>query len=235
MANPGIVGDNNLRAQGVVLDSVVFSSETFHDDVPAIMPTDTIISMLQQIWTSIKSTSECPYEPGWRLEVFLRVVVLNLHQDDAIVWSPSAATVYLTLAKTSIRPDMIKTPPWALRSAPAEPDLFCLRASGVLYKRKVVLTKRGYIGLAPLETRKGDVCAIVFGCRTPCILREADVEGAYRYVGSMYMPGKTMTDILDDNGGLIGMDVNILGTEESKDWVDHVSHDQVIILYEHLS
>lgn len=213
------VDGNILRVRGVIFDPVVFSSETLHDYHPATL-SEAMMAMLQQIWTLVESTTPDPYEQGWRLEVFLRVVILNIYQDDPVSWFQSAATVFFTLAKIGINTGLNKTPPWALRSTPKEPDLFYMRVGDVLFKSRVILTQRGYIGIAPLETRVGDICAIVFGCRTPCILREADAEGAYLYVGSMYMPGKTMTDILGDDGTSLGIDVNILGTEKSKDWVE---------------
>jgi hypothetical protein len=53
--------------------------------------------------------------------------------------------------------------------------------------RKLVKTSRGYIGLAPLTTRPGDLVCILLGHRLPVILRAVDKY--YLFIGECYVHG----------------------------------------------
>lgn len=64
-----------------------------------------------------------------------------------------------------------------------------------LHKR-LLFTQDGFIGMAPPETKKGDVVCLLLGCRVPVVLRER-IEGGYELVGEAYvhgvMKGEAMT------------------------------------------
>ncbi|KAJ9145284.1 Heterokaryon incompatibility protein-domain-containing protein [Pleurostoma richardsiae] len=59
--------------------------------------------------------------------------------------------------------------------------------------RHIVLTKRGYIGLAPCEVRAGDIVSCFMGATAPFILRPQNCENsgrsAFTLVGEAYMYG----------------------------------------------
>jgi hypothetical protein len=94
--------------------------------------------------------------------------------------------------------------------------------------RHFVLTSRGYMGMAPTSTRAGDVCSIIFGTTNPCILRSigADEESRYKLVGATTLQGKACYEV--DGGGVSFYDV--LGDEDSKDWVEWDVEEQDIWL-----
>jgi hypothetical protein len=54
--------------------------------------------------------------------------------------------------------------------------------------RKFCLTKKGYIGLAPLNAAEGDVVAVLNGGRVPFILRRLE-NGKFQLVGEAYVHG----------------------------------------------
>lgn len=54
-------------------------------------------------------------------------------------------------------------------------------------ERAFVQTHEGYIGLAPADTRPGDVVAIFLGCSTPLVLRPQ--QGKYSVVGESFVYG----------------------------------------------
>ena len=62
--------------------------------------------------------------------------------------------------------------------------------------KRLLITQDGFIGMAPHETRKGDVVCLLLGCRVPVVLRER-TEGGYELVGEAYvhgiMKGEAMT------------------------------------------
>jgi hypothetical protein len=53
--------------------------------------------------------------------------------------------------------------------------------------RRFLLTERGYIGLGPLSTRKDDIVALLYGGKTPYVLRaERDY---FAFLGECYVHG----------------------------------------------
>lgn len=53
--------------------------------------------------------------------------------------------------------------------------------------RRFVALSRSLYGVAPSATRKGDVCAIIFGTRSPVILRKVAGEERYQVVGAVFL------------------------------------------------
>jgi Heterokaryon incompatibility protein (HET) len=66
------------------------------------------------------------------------------------------------------------------------------RVRWCLASRKLVITARGYLALAPIGTRRGDIVSILFGCSTPMIVRAGLVH--YELIGESYVHG-----IMDGN------------------------------------
>ncbi|EMD95085.1 hypothetical protein COCC4DRAFT_53978 [Bipolaris maydis ATCC 48331] len=68
-------------------------------------------------------------------------------------------------------------------------------ASISLEQRTLITTSTGYLGLAPIAVRRGDVVAILFGSKCPMILRPV---GDYRFqvVGECYIHGLMNGEIL---------------------------------------
>jgi hypothetical protein len=104
-------------------------------------------------------------------------------------------------------------------------DRFLSYAKSMTHKSKVVLTERGYMGLAPCVARIGDMCAIIFGCSTSCILRKAKLNQQYQFVGSAIFMGKQPQYDVD---GAIWFQQ--LGDERSKDWIEWDVEEQDIDL-----
>lgn len=68
--------------------------------------------------------------------------------------------------------------------------------TSISHNRRFVVLGRGYYGTAPSTTREGDVVAIIFGTRSPSILRkvagEGEGEDKYQVVGSVILLSKTV-------------------------------------------
>jgi hypothetical protein len=92
--------------------------------------------------------------------------------------------------------------------------------------KRVIVTERGYLGFAPNVTQEGDLCSIVFGLSSPCLLRNTDVEARYVYLGPGFILGKSYIDFEEK-----GVTFNCcLGVEDSKDWKDWDVEEQDIYL-----
>ena len=57
-----------------------------------------------------------------------------------------------------------------------------------LYGRRLMTTQTGYIGLAPIASRRLDKVCILFGCSTPVILRPLG-DGHFKFIGECYVHG----------------------------------------------
>jgi hypothetical protein len=59
--------------------------------------------------------------------------------------------------------------------------------------RKVVVTDNGLIALAPTTSRNGDVIALLYGGKTPFVLRptrrSSNMENGYELIGDTYIDG----------------------------------------------
>jgi hypothetical protein len=104
-------------------------------------------------------------------------------------------------------------------------DRFLSYAKSLTHNTKFVLTERGYMGLAPCVARIGDLCAIIFGCTSSCILREAKLNQQYQFLGSAVFMGKQPHCAVDGS-----ICFRQLGDERSKDWIEWDVEEQDIDL-----
>jgi len=72
------------------------------------------------------------------------------------------------------------------------------------FNRRLVVTEKGYLGLAPEHVRTGDLVAIVIS-QVPLVLRE--VQGGYRFVGEAFvdgiMDGEALAERKEDAGSVL--------------------------------
>jgi len=67
---------------------------------------------------------------------------------------------------------------------------YAKRIYDVCAHRRLLVTKQGYIGLAPWNANIGDVVAVLYGGETPFLLRPRRSEpGVYRFVGECFVQG----------------------------------------------
>ncbi|TPX18633.1 uncharacterized protein E0L32_002490 [Thyridium curvatum] len=63
--------------------------------------------------------------------------------------------------------------------------------------RALFVTRRGYIGLAPWNSREGDRVAVLYGGATPYVFRQSPVTGRFALVGEAYVYGMMAGEALD--------------------------------------
>lgn len=61
------------------------------------------------------------------------------------------------------------------------------QARRCLESRKLITTVKGYLALAPIHTKQGDVVSLLFGCSTPMVLRP--IGNHYQLIGETYVHG----------------------------------------------
>lgn len=66
------------------------------------------------------------------------------------------------------------------------------------WNMRLVVTKQGYVGLAPRDARKGDLVCILSGYSVPAVLRRKE-DGSFQFVGESYMQGFMEGQALEDD------------------------------------
>lgn len=66
--------------------------------------------------------------------------------------------------------------------------------SNVLH-RHLIISRKGYIGLGPIPTQKGDMICVLFGCSVPVLIRK--VENHHIFVGDCYVHGLMFGEAID--------------------------------------
>ena len=74
---------------------------------------------------------------------------------------------------------------------PEPPDSFLSRVHDTIRKksRRLMVTRLGYIGMAPCRARLGEVVAVLFGCCIPLVLRRVGSREAWVVIGEAYVEG----------------------------------------------
>ena len=76
-------------------------------------------------------------------------------------------------------------------SPPSERSIFDLR-EGYTYQthyiedRVLIITERGYMGLAPTDTQRGDVVCVLEGLEMPLVMRWRELDGWWEMIGAAY-------------------------------------------------
>jgi hypothetical protein len=105
-------------------------------------------------------------------------------------------------------PADLASPPPTLQRPPSHPmhqvndklDTFLSRFHDTVRKkvRRLMVTKQGYVGVAPCRARLGDVVAILFGCSIPLVLRREPTHDAWQVVGESFVHGRMNGEITND-------------------------------------
>jgi hypothetical protein len=236
--HPEVLEGGVLKARGAVIDTVRYASELLEWDT-------TSVETLRNIWNHVAiSHTNCPYDTTdpsefRRLIAFLDSLTAGTFEGTSAEWGKSRDAFAQQLLVEEIRTQGDRSTHDTMRhvaetrgssdavnGATDATDLYFDYMRSRTDRRKFILTARGYMGLAPGLVRQDDTCGIVFGCKTPCVLRRADREHHYKYVGATFLVGKKFYDM--DGGGVTFC--NVLSEEDSKDWVDWDVEEQEIYL-----
>lgn len=218
IARPTVTEDSQLKVKGVIMDAILYASGVLDF---ATITTETVSDIFRTIESLVAGS---PYPPANRLSVFVTALTAGTREGDVMDWLRSDAAYYRQIYDTHGSPDHLDPPSWLAEEGST--TLFHNTVKGYTHNRSIVLTERGYIGLAPGLAQQGDSCAVVFGCTTPCILRPSHEGDSYMYLGATFMVGRDSYGTAD--GRIVFSE--ILGSEKSKDWTEWDVEEQDINL-----
>ncbi|KAF2828553.1 HET-domain-containing protein [Ophiobolus disseminans] len=217
---PMIVDDSILKVRGVIFDDVVWTSET-------LTLANTTLETISSIWKAVAlSRAVSPYPAGKLIDAFLCGLTRCQYEGQWSRWARdrAACAVHLLGNVSHMEEDNLEQ--WKTRGAGGDIEKFVNFVARSARNGNIVLTRRGYTGLAPRITRREDIWAIVFGSTTSCILRKASEGPRYQFLGSAMLVGKESSgEYYQKTTGFTQM-----GDEDSKDWVDWDVEEQDIEL-----
>lgn len=174
-----------LRVKAIIFDSVVFTSETFHNS----RAFSDCVEQVAAMWRSVvEQLTKHPtlYHTEHQASAFLSTLCQGSYYGERSQFNQSLQefTDYLQSNQSPDPAESYTDHRDAQRIANA------VRAES--QDRRFILLRRGYFGMTPRVARVGDVCAIIFGARTPFILRrEPGSENTYKVVGGAYVTSKS--------------------------------------------
>lgn len=206
---PDVLEDRILRVRGVILDSIWFTSETLQQS------TSTLKSLLE-LFNVVKAPQlVTPYGNNC-LEAFLATICRNLVMGDSRVWHQCKSKFFKAFERQTHSIDSFEYD----AQLGGELERFVSLIAELTDGMKLIITERGYMGMAPAVTQEKDRCAILFGSQHQCFLRAVEDQhpSTFHFLGPGYILGAQ----IESRGGL--------GAAESKDWVDWDIEEQDIYL-----
>jgi hypothetical protein len=80
----------------------------------------------------------------------------------------------------------------------------------MLEKKRLSTTRKGMVGLAPMEAERGDVVVVFLGCGVPLVLTPG--EEGLRIVGPAYVHGVMEGEVMElVNKGVLSVELIELG------------------------
>jgi hypothetical protein len=224
---PTLKEDGKLNVRGFIFDAVHYVSE------PCDWETTTT-ETVQRIWRCINTRPvESPYTgpeaaESYLLDAFLDALCAGTYDGDWPQWRQDRNLFALEarLKQFHMDDDQLSDSVAVNACDDGFENLFLHHIRNRLHNRRFILTKRGYMGLGPLIAHEGDICGIIFGCKTPCLLRKAPQDPNYKYLGATALMGKGHVDLEGDGVAF----VDALGSEQSEDWADWDVEEQDIYL-----
>lgn len=214
-----IQGGSALQVRGIVIDTLRYVSVRLEDSSEA-PEAPNALRQLVSLWDAIaqKSTRISGPQPTRLSLAFLSALARGEMEGTRDEWNESLHA-FATLLQSGLCHYQS-----SLCTSTLPRDAARIASPLVRWSRnrRLVLLGRGYYGNAPDVSREGDVCAIIYGTRTPFILRRANGKGnCYRVVGAAYIVSKT----LDTDG--VPMRLGDAGCE---DWIEWCLPTEDIIL-----
>jgi hypothetical protein len=122
-------------------------------------------------------SSLCIYVGNERLTAYVNTRVAGLHSRGAPEFKADAAAFLLrciAVAEPSVHRSYIQTLEKNARGGISWQ--YEMEIHFTPPERRFITTKKGYYGIAPSTVREGDFCCVLFGAKTPLIIR--DVAGS---------------------------------------------------------
>lgn len=210
---PTIYTGGILEVTGVIFDDILYTSQPLSRDVS--------IHDIKLIWDEVSGIhATSAYNPTYKALAFSQVLSVGrswgAEWPQWIRWRTAYIDLLLGQGGHVLPPN---DPRYQGIKA------FHTYTQWNVHNRRIIVTNRGFYGVVPLLTRGGDLCCVLFGARTPCILRKTSTPGRYRLIGDAYIPGNSPPVHRDGSHILFSV-----GFNNRRDWAGWGAEEQEIHL-----
>lgn len=214
-----LVTGTELGVRAVILDSIIYVSEVMR--LPKMTLDD-----ISNIWKAVAQIDiPTPYPPARRLHAFTETLYGDILPVNVETFQRSQAAYLLELHRRTSEGEAVEYHYWEEIAEGGHMSIYQSLIQLLLRGKRLFLTQRGYFGVAYDVVRGGDQCGIIFGCKTPSVLRHTGTINRYRLLGGAYITGSTLQN---DQGKF--QRFTLLGRKESKDWIEwEVQEDNIIL------
>ncbi|KAL1869399.1 hypothetical protein Daus18300_005611 [Diaporthe australafricana] len=219
---PQIIDGRTLRVRGMLIDTIDFASATLKRN-----------SSIQEMATLWNSWVECGKSSVYKLFsprlAFVRALTAShispdtVMNTDAVILDLGAFLLSLFGQEYAQNEPKLRFHQDRLEHGDDQKVIRVMASS--IFNRKFVVTKRGYFGLVPGVAVQGDLCSIVFGTKTPFILRKTNLSGHYKLLGLSYFVSASETAEDDPVPNRLGS-----GFWPHEDWWEWDVDEQDILL-----
>lgn len=209
-------GGSVLCVRAVIFDQVVHVSETVQYTATTSETINTVVSL----WTGAAEAlvSHPNSHSSHRTLLFIWSICQGMYSG---TWEEMLASVQ-ALARCLPSDQRSQTTEITMNDEDLERVARIVRLT--THMRRFILLRRGYFGIAPCVAHVDDVCAIIFGARTPMVLRKLPgSNNAYKVVGPAWIHSKY--DDVDGYPDRLGED------EDCYDWKDLGLSSEDILLH----
>lgn len=181
---PSLVDQNILKVQGVRIGTIKFVSEVFYYD-------STDIETVKHVWQDVILTSSersqgSKYNShASTFEVMIQTLAAGNYSGSLKTWSE----------KESAYADFVQAKEGIKSEIPANVSEVHDTLLYTAHNRRLIVTDRGYFGLAPFTTRAGDAVYIIIGAKMAFVLRGTERDHHYRFVGDTYITSKAEPEV----------------------------------------
>lgn len=178
-ANATYLGDRVLRVSGTQIDKIESTRDLYNHDESE--PVKNSTSFVDYIWDCYPGHSliDSPYDEKESMkDAYCRTFAGDMLQEGQNPPDPRRPT--FAQAKEALEKIWSLEEDWTGFEDLKRDPLVKRYLSACIYSihgRCFFTTKDGYIGLAPLGTKAGDIISVILGCRFPVVLREEPAPG----------------------------------------------------------
>lgn len=183
---PTALPNNTLVLQGIILDKVLKSFRIDNSEATGIRFEDTSTGQVISLRTALEDLSKPKNSPSMyndRVDALCCTLCIGIRKFRHD-FSPHAACLAMIFEN--------KHQPLGNRYTQEQQDdalIYFSEVRAVCINRRLVITEKGFYGLAPLLTRPGDISCVLIGVDVPFMLRPHTTGGQFRLLGESYVHG----------------------------------------------
>lgn len=213
---------SSLSVQGVLFDTIVWTSESFKDEELKIEP-QRKGAPLQRVWRELEQHQVIsiygPRSEDREYAYSLMLIAGRAADDGPAEDKPSLQKSvyqkYKNLFRTNPEDSELSLAERADETN--EVRIYTVNQRRALHNRRIFLTSKGYYGVGHNLLEIGDKCLVIRGANVPFVIRKTQSaqqisqdSRQYRLIGEAYIQGIMKGEVFDNNSNVTELDIDII-------------------------